>query len=75
MYTIVTKIGSSEIDLAWLSENSQLSDGALVCQHEDTVVTFDEFNNTTHVISEVSSLPENFSPETHGLVNGEIVLL
>jgi hypothetical protein len=75
MYTIVTKIGSSEIDLAWLSENSQLSDGVLVCQHEDTVVTFDEFNDTTHTITEVSSLPENFSPETHQLVNGEIVLV
>ena len=74
MYTIITKIGSPEIDLSFLSDKSELTDGVLVCQLEGSVTTFDEFNNLTHTLIEVETLPEGFSPETHQLVNGVIVL-
>ena len=74
MYTIITKIGSPEIDLSFLSDKSELTDGVLVCQLEGSVTTFDEFNSLTHTLTEVEALPESFSPETHQLVNGVIVL-
>tara|TARA_R110000803_G_scaffold129867_11_gene197234 strand:+ start:13781 stop:14008 length:228 start_codon:yes stop_codon:yes gene_type:complete len=73
MYAIITKIDSTEIELSWLSEKTELTDGTLVCQEEQTITTFDEFNSVSHKLTEVESLPEDFTPETFHLLNGVIV--
>jgi hypothetical protein len=74
MYAIVTKKDSTDIELAWLSDKAELTDGALVCQHEGEVTTFDSITSVTHVVTEFEgSLPEDFTPSDYSFVGGELV--
>jgi len=74
MYAIVTKKDSNEIELTWLADKIELSDGALVCQNESEVTTFEDITSLTHTVTEFNgSLPSDFQPEGYMLVEGELV--
>ena len=74
MYAIVTKKDSSDIELVWLSDKTELTDGAVVCQNEGDVVSFDDFTSLTHEVYEFDgSLPEGFVNEEYSFVDGALV--
>lgn len=74
MYAIVTKKDSNDIELTWLSDKVELSEGALVCQNEDEVTTFEEISSLTHEVTEFNgSLPSDFVVSDYMLVGGELV--
>lgn len=74
MYAIITKIDSTDITLVWSSENSELTDGALVCQSESGIQTFDDITSEEHVLYQFDGeLPVDFDPATYSFVNGEFV--
>ena len=74
MYAVITKKDSSDIVMVWLSDKVELTDGALVCQNEGTVTTFEDITSLTHEVSEFEGeLPSDYSAESYSFSNGAFV--
>lgn len=74
MYAVITKKDSSDIAMVWLSDKAELTDGALVCQNEGTVTTFNDITSLSHEVFEFEGeLPSDFTSDMYSFVGGAFV--
>jgi hypothetical protein len=74
MYAIITKKESSIIDLVWLCDKYELTDGVLICQYEEDVNEFSEITSETHNVYEFNGeIPDDYGSVPYNFENGTFI--
>ena len=74
MYVVVTKKDTDIVDLIWLGETFDMTDGLLVIQNEDSLTTFEDFTTVTHnAYLFDGELTDDLDPSSHKFIDGQFV--